>query len=77
VYCVQLKYCHSTTRVAAEVAAGVLPEGYWILICMLGILGSNLLLSCVVILGYCIKQLGSWILGAVEASVLYTAKALP
>jgi hypothetical protein len=47
------------------------------LICMLGILDSSLLLSCVVTLGYYIKQLGSWILGAVETGVLYTAKALP
>ena len=47
------------------------------LICMLSILGSGLLLSCVATLGYCIKQLGSWILGAVKAGVLYTAKALP
>jgi hypothetical protein len=46
------------------------------LICMLGILGSSLLLSYVVMLGYYIKQLGSWILGTVEAGVLYTAKAL-
>jgi hypothetical protein len=46
------------------------------LIYMLGILGSSLLLSCVAILGYCIKQLGSWILGAVKAGVLYIAKAL-
>jgi hypothetical protein len=42
-----------------EVATRVLPEGHWILIYMLGTLGSNLLLSCVVILGYYIKQLGS------------------
>ena len=47
------------------------------LIYILSILGSSLLLSCVVILGYCVKQLGSWILGAVKAGVLYTARALP
>jgi hypothetical protein len=47
------------------------------LICILGILGSGLLLSYIATLGYCIKQLGSWILGTVKVSVLYTAKALP
>jgi hypothetical protein len=47
------------------------------LICILGILNSGLLLSCIVTLGYCIKQLGSWILGTVKAGVLYMAKALP
>ena len=36
------------------------------LICMLSTLGSSLLLSCVATLGYCVKLLGSWILGAVE-----------
>jgi hypothetical protein len=46
------------------------------LICMLGTLGSGLLLSYVATLGYYIKQLGSWILGAVEAGVLCTAKVL-
>jgi len=74
---VRLERCHSTTGVAAEVAAGVLPEGYWMLIYMLSTLGSGLLLSCVATLGYCVKQLGSWILGAVKAGVLYTARALP
>jgi len=44
---------------------------------MLSILGSGLLLSYVAMLGYCIKQLGSWILGAVKAGILYTARALP
>jgi hypothetical protein len=73
---VRLKHCYSTAGVAAEVAAGVLPEGRWILICILGILGSGLLLNYIVMLGYCIKQLSSWILGTVEAGVLYTAKAL-
>jgi len=38
---------------------------------------GGLLLSCVATLGYCVKQLGSWILGAVKASVLCTARALP
>ena len=38
------------------------------LICMLSTLGSGLLLRCVAILGYCVKQLGSWILGTVKAS---------
>ena len=47
------------------------------LIYMLSILGSGLLLSCIVMLGYCVKQLSSWILGAVKASILYTARALP
>jgi len=28
-------------------------------------------------LGYCVKQLGSWVLGAVKAGVLCTARALP
>ena len=47
------------------------------LIYMLSILGSSLLLSCVATLGYCVKQLGSWILGTVKANMLYTARALP
>jgi len=47
------------------------------LVCMLSTLGSGLLLSCVATLGYCVKQLGSWILGAVKAGVLCTARALP
>ena len=47
------------------------------LICILSTLGSSLLLSCVATLGYCVKQLGSWILGAVKASILYMARALP
>jgi len=77
VCCVRLERCRSTAGVAAEVAAGVLPEGCWMLICMLSTLGSGLLLSCVATLGYCVKQLGSWILGAVKAGVLCTARALP
>jgi hypothetical protein len=77
VYYIRLKRCCSTARVAAEVATRVLPKGRWMLIYILGTLSSGLLLSCVVTLGYCIKQLGSWILGTVEAGVLYTAKALP
>ena len=75
--CVRLKHCRSTAGVAAEVAASVLPEGRWMLIYMLSTLGSGLLLSCIATLGYCIKQLGSWMLGAVKASILYTARALP
>jgi len=47
------------------------------LIYMLSTLGSGLLLSCVATLGYCVKQLGSWILGAIKAGILYTARALP
>jgi hypothetical protein len=31
------------------------------------VLGGSLLLSCVVILGYCVKQLGNWILNTVKA----------
>ena len=31
VYCVRLERCRSTAGVAAEVAAGVLPEGCWML----------------------------------------------
>jgi hypothetical protein len=77
VYYIQLECCHSTARVAAKVATGVLPEGYWILIYILGTLGSSLLLSYIVTLGYYIKQLGSWILGTVEAGVLCMAKVLP
>jgi hypothetical protein len=46
------------------------------LIYILSTLGSGLLLNCVATLGYCIKQLGSWILGTVKAGVLYTAKVL-
>ena len=41
------------------------------------VLDGGLLLSCVATLGYCVKQLGNWILGAVKAGILYTAKALP
>ena len=41
------------------------------------VLDGGLLLKCVAILGYCIKLLGNWILGAVKASILYTAKTLP
>jgi hypothetical protein len=59
VYYVRLERCCSTAGVAAEVAARVLPEGHWILICMLGTLSSGLLLSCVVTLGYCVKQLSN------------------
>jgi hypothetical protein len=48
------------------------------LVCMLRrVLGYGLLLSCVATLGYCVKLLGSWMLGAVKASVLCTARALP
>ena len=76
--CVRLKHCRSTAGVAAEVAASVLPEGRWMLICMLRrVLDGGLLLSCVATLGYCVKQLNSWILSAVKAGVLCTAKALP
>jgi hypothetical protein len=78
VYCVRLERYYSTAGVAAEVAAGVLPGGCWMLICMLRrVLDGGLLLRCVTTLGYCIKLLGNWILGAVKAGVLYTAKALP
>ena len=38
---------------------------------------GGLLLSCVATLGYCVKQLGSWVLGAIKAGILYTARALP
>ena len=44
---------------------------------MLSTLGSGLLLSYVATLGYYVKQLGSWILGAIKASILYTARVLP
>ena len=47
------------------------------LICILSTLGSGLLLSYIATLGYCVKQLGSWILGAIKAGILYTARALP
>ena len=48
------------------------------LVCMLRrVLGGSLLLSCVATLGYCVKQLGSWMLGASKASILCTARALP
>ena len=48
------------------------------LVCMLRrVLGGSLLLSCVATLGYCVKQLGSWMLGAIKASILCTARALP
>ena len=33
--------------------------------------GGGLLLRCVATLGYCVKQLGSWILGAVKAGMLH------
>jgi hypothetical protein len=42
---------------------------------MLSTLGSGLLLSCVATLGYCVKQLGSWMLGAIKAGVLYMLNA--
>jgi len=32
VYCVRLERCRSTAEVAAEVAAGVLPEGCWMFV---------------------------------------------
>ena len=41
------------------------------------ILDSGLLLKCVVMLGYCIKLLGNWMLGIIKAGMLYTARALP
>jgi len=48
-----------------------------VLICILRrILDSGLLLNCVTTLEYCVKQLGSWILGTIKASILYTARAL-
>jgi len=78
VCCVRLERCRSTAGVTAEVAAGVLPEGRWMLICMLRrVLDGGLLLRCVATLGYCIKLLGNWMLGAVKAGVLCTARALP
>ena len=78
VYCIRLERCRSTARVAAKVAAGVLPKGRWMLICMLRhVLDGGLLLGCIATLGYYIKLLGNWILGAVKASILYTARALP
>jgi hypothetical protein len=47
------------------------------LICMLRrVLDSSLLLRCVATLGYYIKQLGNWMLGAIKAGMLYTARAL-
>ena len=40
------------------------------MICMLRrILDGGLLLSCIAMLGYCIKLLGSWMLGAIEKLV--------
>ena len=36
-----------------------------------------MLLRYITTLRYCVKQLGSWILGAVKAGVLCTARALP
>ena len=52
--------------------AGVLREAVG-LICMLRrVLDGGLLLSCVATLGYCIKLLGSWMLGAVEKLVCCT-----
>jgi hypothetical protein len=41
------------------------------------VLGCRMLLSYITTLGYCVKLLGSWILGAVKASMLCTARALP
>ena len=38
------------------------------LIYILSTLGSGLLLRCVATLRYCVKQLDSWVLGAVKAS---------
>ena len=74
----RLECCRSTARVATEVATGVLPEGHWMLICMLRrILDGGLLLGCVAMLGYCTKLLGNWMLGTVKASMLYTARVLP
>ena len=40
------------------------------------VLGGGLLLNYIVTLGYYIKQLGSWILDTIKASILYIAKAL-
>ena len=41
--CIRLERCYSTARVAAEVAAKVLPEGCWVLgtINKLGVLALN------------------------------------
>ena len=48
------------------------------LICMLRrVLDGGLLLRCVATLGYCIKLLGNWMLGATKAGMLCTARALP
>jgi len=41
------------------------------------VLDGGLLLRCVATLGYCVKQLGSWVFGAIKASMLCTARALP
>ena len=41
------------------------------------VLGGGLLLSYVATLGYYVKQLSSWILSAVKASILYTVRVLP
>ena len=41
------------------------------------VLDSGLLLRCIATLGYCIKLLSNWMLGAIKASILYTARALP
>ena len=76
--CVWLECCCSTAGVVAKVAAGVLPEGCWMLVCILRrILDGGLLLRCVATLGYCIKLLGNWMLGTVKAGVLCMARALP
>ena len=48
-------------------------RGCWALICMLRrVLDSGLLLSCVATLGYCVKLLGNWVLGAVDKLVCCT-----
>ena len=41
------------------------------------VLDGGLLLKCVAMLGYCVKQLGSWVFNAVKAGMLCTARALP
>ena len=41
------------------------------------VLGGSLLLSYIATLGYCVKQLDSWVFSIIKAGVLYTAKALP
>ena len=41
------------------------------------VLDGGLLLRCVTTLKYYIKLLGNWMLGAIKASILYTARALP